>query len=118
VRGVTELRRTAPGESREIIILLGETVSAEEARDLIARYLQSVNSHETIERVVSHWDEHLPASKSRTPDAAMNLMLNRWLCIKQSPAASGRVRRSINRRRIRFPRPIARRDGLVYAKPD
>lgn len=76
LQSVVEL---APGESREIIILLGETGSAEEARELIARYIQSPTVNEAIERVVSHWDETLSCLEVRTPDAAMNLMLNRWL---------------------------------------
>ncbi len=69
----------APGESREIIVLLGETANAEEARELIARYLESATVNEAIERVMSHWDETLSCIEVRTPDAAMNLMLNRWL---------------------------------------
>lgn len=69
----------APGESREVILLLGETGSAETARELIARYLQSSAVNEAIERVVSHWEKTLSSVEVRTPDEAMNLMLNRWL---------------------------------------
>ena len=68
-----------PGETREIIVLLGESASAEDARQLIARYLQSSVVNEAIERVANHWDETLSRLEVRTPDAAMNLMLNRWL---------------------------------------
>lgn len=69
----------APGESREIIVLLGESASAEQARKLIARYLEPSAVREAIEGVASHWDETLSSVEVRTPDAAMNLMLNRWL---------------------------------------
>jgi cyclic beta-1,2-glucan glucanotransferase len=69
----------APGESREIIILLGESDSAEKARELISRYLESSTVGEAIERVVNYWDETLSSVEVRTPDAAMDLMLNRWL---------------------------------------
>lgn len=69
----------APGESREIIVLLGESAGAEDARKLIARYFEPSASSEAIEHVVSHWDETLSSVEVRTPDVAMNLMLNRWL---------------------------------------
>jgi len=69
----------APGESREIIILLGESDSAEKARELVARYLETSTVREAFERVVNYWDETLSSVEVRTPDAAMDLMLNRWL---------------------------------------
>ena len=69
----------APGETREVIVLLGESASVEDARQIIARYFVPSACSEAIERVVSHWDEILSSLEVRTPDAAMNLMLNRWL---------------------------------------
>ncbi len=69
----------APGESREIIVLFGESASAEAARELMARYLDSSANSAALERIVSHWDATLSNVEVRTPDAAMNLMLNRWL---------------------------------------
>ena len=69
----------APGESREIIILLGDSDSAEKARELVARYLETSTVGEAIERVVNYWDETLSSVEVQTPDAAMDLMLNRWL---------------------------------------
>lgn len=69
----------APGESREIIILLGESDSMEKARELVARYLETSTVSDAIERVVKFWDETLSNVEVRTPDAAMDLMLNRWL---------------------------------------
>ena len=69
----------APGETREIIILFGECESRERARELIARHLETRAVSDAIERVVRFWDEMLSCVEIRTPDAAMNLMLNRWL---------------------------------------
>ena len=69
----------APGESREIIILLGEGDTRKKGRELIARYLETATVGEAIERVVNYWDETLSGVEVRTPDAAMDLMLNRWL---------------------------------------
>ncbi|MFN0120788.1 MAG: GH36-type glycosyl hydrolase domain-containing protein [Blastocatellia bacterium] len=76
LQSVVEL---APGETREITVLFGESASAEDARRTIARYLPSSAISEAIERVVSRWDDTLSCVEVRTPDVAMNLMLNRWL---------------------------------------
>ncbi len=76
LQSVVEL---APDESREIIILLGESESAENARELVVRYLKTSAVNEAIESVASYWDETLSTVEVRTPDAAMDLMLNRWL---------------------------------------
>jgi cyclic beta-1,2-glucan glucanotransferase len=69
----------APGEAREVIFLLGEGESREEAEAIagVFRHVSAVN--EAFEAVVSHWDRILGVVEVRTPDAAMDIMLNRWL---------------------------------------
>ncbi|MBX3278140.1 MAG: hypothetical protein KF868_09075 [Acidobacteria bacterium] len=69
----------APGETREVIILLGECDSDDSARALTRRFLQPAMVEEAFDRVVQYWEEVLTAVEVRTPDEAMNLMLNRWL---------------------------------------
>ncbi|MEP7342549.1 MAG: glucoamylase family protein [Acidobacteriota bacterium] len=71
--------KLAPGETREVIILVGDSDSLDDARELIARFLESSTVSQAFERVVNFWDETLSKIEVRTPDAAMNLMLNRWL---------------------------------------
>ncbi len=68
-----------PYEAREIVFLLGEGESREEAAKLVSRFshLQTVN--EEFEKVLSYWDELLSVVEVETPDAAMDTMLNRWL---------------------------------------
>ncbi len=68
-----------PGEQREIIILLGQTESVAEARLVITRYRQVSAVREAFERVKSQWTELLGTIEVRTPDAAMDVMMNRWL---------------------------------------
>ncbi|MBA3713248.1 MAG: hypothetical protein H0W76_12500 [Pyrinomonadaceae bacterium] len=68
-----------PGETREIHFLLGEGESAEEAREALARYRPLSAVHEAFERVLAHWDRMLGTIEVRTPDAALDTMLNRWL---------------------------------------
>ncbi|HEV2765324.1 MAG TPA: protein ndvB, partial [Pyrinomonadaceae bacterium] len=69
----------APGESREIIFLLGEGDSAEEARTLAERFRQPRAVAEAFERVSARWEELLGRVQVRTPDPALDVMLNRWL---------------------------------------
>jgi cyclic beta-1,2-glucan synthetase len=69
----------APGEAREIVFLLGEAETREEAVEVMTRYRQPHVAGEAFERVLSHWDKILDTVEVRTPDAAMDTILNRWL---------------------------------------
>jgi cyclic beta-1,2-glucan synthetase len=69
----------APREAREIAFLLGEGGSKEEASELIARFTQPAAINEAFEAVLSYWDELLGTVEIKTPDVAMDTMLNRWL---------------------------------------
>jgi cyclic beta-1,2-glucan synthetase len=69
----------APGESRQLIILLGEGETVEEARSLVTRFKQASEVNQAFEQVINHWDNLLGAIEVRTPDAAMDTLLNRWL---------------------------------------
>jgi cyclic beta-1,2-glucan glucanotransferase len=69
----------APGEEREVVIILGEGGSVEEARALASKYRQLVVAKKAIEKVIAYWDQLLGAVEIKTPDSAMDIMLNRWL---------------------------------------
>ncbi len=69
----------APHEGREIIFLLGEAASREEAESVVAKFVHPGNVNDAFEDVLTHWDSLLGAIEVRTPDAAMDTMLNRWL---------------------------------------
>ncbi|HYP52007.1 MAG TPA: hypothetical protein VEQ42_00620, partial [Pyrinomonadaceae bacterium] len=69
----------APGESLEIIFLLGEASDVDEARRVAERFRQPRAVSEAFERVLAHWDEILGRVEVRTPDAALDTILNRWL---------------------------------------
>jgi cyclic beta-1,2-glucan synthetase len=68
-----------PYEGREIIFVLGEENSKEEANKLIAKFIQRSTVNEAFENVLSYWDDLLGTVEVKTPDAAMDTMLNRWL---------------------------------------
>jgi cyclic beta-1,2-glucan synthetase len=72
---VVELRA---GGRVEIVFFLGEAASAEEARTLIAFY-RGADLDGILSTVIKHWDVVLGAVQVRTPDRAMNILLNRWL---------------------------------------
>ncbi|HYV07701.1 MAG TPA: hypothetical protein VFB82_24120, partial [Blastocatellia bacterium] len=69
----------APGETREVAVILGEAETAEEARAIALKYRQVSTATAAIEQVVARWDNLLNAVEVNTPDSAMNIMLNRWL---------------------------------------
>jgi cyclic beta-1,2-glucan synthetase len=68
-----------PGEEKEIIFLLGQTANLDDARRLRRRYADAGQIQQTLEAVQQRWDEILGAVQVRTPDAATDLLLNRWL---------------------------------------
>ncbi|MBC7693133.1 MAG: glycosyl transferase [Methylotenera sp.] len=69
----------APGEEREISILLGQADSVEEARRLATLYRNPFEVRAAFDRVITHWEEALGALEIRTPDESMNTLVNRWL---------------------------------------
>ncbi|MCM3869582.1 MAG: hypothetical protein ND895_02635 [Pyrinomonadaceae bacterium] len=69
----------APHEAREIVFLLGEGESKQEAQQLILRFKPHSAINEAFEAVLSYWDEMLGTVEIKTPDLAMDTMLNRWL---------------------------------------
>jgi cyclic beta-1,2-glucan synthetase len=106
-------------ESQEIILLLGESGSAEEARELIRQYCASPAVDEAFNRVVNYWDETLSSIEVRTPDAAMNLMLNRWL-LYQTLACRIRARSAFYQSGGAYGFRDQLQDvmALVYAQPE
>ncbi len=68
-----------PNETREIVFLLGETGTKEEALKIISRFRNLAAAKEEFEKVIKYWDELLGTITVRTPDAALNTIVNRWL---------------------------------------
>jgi cyclic beta-1,2-glucan synthetase len=69
----------APNEAREVIFLLGEAESKAAAQAVVSTFCQPGNVNAAFEQVLAHWDDLLGRIEVRTPDAALDLMLNRWL---------------------------------------
>ncbi len=67
-----------PNGRVEIVCFLGQAASATEARGLIARY-RTADLDAVLAEVGRHWDGVLGAVQVKTPDRAMDIMLNGWL---------------------------------------
>jgi cyclic beta-1,2-glucan synthetase len=66
------------GERAEIVFLLGEAATREDARALVMRY-RTADLDRALGEVTTRWDDILVAVQVRTPDRSMDLLLNRWL---------------------------------------
>jgi cyclic beta-1,2-glucan synthetase len=66
------------GESAEIVFLLGEGASANEVQALLAHY-RTADLDAVLDEVKAYWDEVLGVIQVKTPDRALDIMLNRWL---------------------------------------
>jgi cyclic beta-1,2-glucan synthetase len=67
-----------PGERAEVLFLLGQGSNREEARALVERY-RTLECDTLLNEVQDHWNRVLGSVQVETPDASMNLLLNRWL---------------------------------------
>jgi cyclic beta-1,2-glucan synthetase len=75
LRTSVELR---PGARAEVVFFLGHAESREKAQDLLRRY-RAADLDSILGQVRRWWDEVLGAVQVKTPEPAMDLLLNRWL---------------------------------------
>jgi cellobiose phosphorylase len=69
----------APGQTEEVVFVLGQADTPEGAGRLIAAYTAAGRARQALEAVERLWDRVLGAVQVRTPDPAVDLLLNRWL---------------------------------------
>lgn len=70
--------KLAPGETKEVVVLLGQGRDVAEARELIGRY-RTADLDAVLREVRTRWDDILGTVQVEVPDASMEPMLNRWL---------------------------------------
>ncbi len=68
-----------PGGEQVLIGVLGDAEDESHARDLVQRYRNRDAVDKVLSRTTSYWNDLLGVVNVRTPDRAMDLMLNRWL---------------------------------------
>ena len=76
---VTTELTLAPGETREVVFVLGQADSLADVHRLIGNYAQSDRARAALTEVQGQWDRSLSALEVTTPDPGIDLMLNRWL---------------------------------------
>src|SRR5262249_9380598 len=60
----------APGEARQFVFFLGESVSRDAAISIIEKFRNLHEVNEAFEKVLSFWDSALGAIEIKTPDAS------------------------------------------------
>ena len=71
-----KLGTIAPGETRRIITLLGQTQTVEEAQEQVAQYGNADAITTALADLDKMWSRYLASLQVNTPDEAMNHMLN------------------------------------------
>jgi len=67
-----------PGETREIVMLLGAAEGEDAVREIIARNRTAADAKRAVDSNIRDWDERLGAIKVKTPEPTFDLMVNRW----------------------------------------
>ncbi len=67
-----------PGESQEIVFLLGWADAPGRVRELIA-HVRDLGAAAALDEAKARWDRILDAVRVRTPEPTFDLLLNRWL---------------------------------------
>ncbi|MGG7078850.1 GH36-type glycosyl hydrolase domain-containing protein [Clostridium sardiniense] len=68
-----------PGETKELIILLGEEEDEKGIEKIIEKYNNVSNADEELDRVKKYWGDFLGNIRVKTQDKSMDYLLNGWL---------------------------------------
>jgi cyclic beta-1,2-glucan synthetase len=71
--------KLAPGEEAELIFLVGWGSDQETAAKLLAEFDSPQHIHQAIDETASFWRRGLTAIEVKTPDRALDLLVNHWL---------------------------------------
>jgi cyclic beta-1,2-glucan synthetase len=69
----------APGETTEMVHLLGQVETADEAQSLIQAYRDGPAFEAALDQTKGWWEELLGAIEVHTPERAADFLINRWL---------------------------------------
>jgi len=108
-----------PGETKEVFFLLGQGADRAEALGLIDHYQNLEEIENAWCEVNERWDDILGAVTVKTPDLAMDLLLNRWLLYQSlSCRVWGRSALYQSSGAYGFRDQLQDVLSLVHAKPD
>lgn len=71
--------RLAAGEERKLVVLLGAADTSAEIQSLVARYGRPEQAAAELQRVQHQWAERLSTLQVKTPNEALDLLVNHWL---------------------------------------
>ncbi|MEL6205413.1 MAG: glucoamylase family protein [Pseudomonadota bacterium] len=69
----------APGASEEVVFVLGAASGVSQVANLAREYASRKDAKASLDHVRETWAKRLGAVQVDTPDAALDLMVNRWL---------------------------------------
>ncbi|HVK11767.1 MAG TPA: hypothetical protein VM597_23545 [Gemmataceae bacterium] len=69
----------APGQAEEVVFVLGQADGPDEVRRLVRSYTAPGQSSQVAAAVRAMWDGVLNTIQVRTPDPAIDVLVNRWL---------------------------------------
>jgi cyclic beta-1,2-glucan synthetase len=70
--------RIASGSTVEVVFFLGQAATTAEAQGLLAKYREA-NLDAVFAEVTDQWNDILGTVQVKTPDRALDILLNRWL---------------------------------------
>ncbi len=68
-----------PGEAFEVSFVLGQAATRDEMQALARAYAEESAVKGALEAVKARWDDLLSAVTIKTPDASLDLLINRWV---------------------------------------
>ncbi len=68
-----------PGESSEVLFLLGQADDEAAVRSLVQRFRDLTNVETSFQETRGWWDQLLDTVQVETPETSANVLLNRWL---------------------------------------
>jgi cellobiose phosphorylase len=68
-----------PGQTTDVIFVIGQADNLEQVRQFVHIYTNPTRAIHALADVGRQWDQVLQSVQVVTPDAGMNLMMNRWL---------------------------------------
>jgi cyclic beta-1,2-glucan synthetase len=69
----------APGETQDVVLLLGQGATRAHALELVSRFGNLEAASASLEQVEARWDAMLGTVQIETPDDSFDLIMNRWL---------------------------------------
>jgi cellobiose phosphorylase len=68
-----------PGESRDILVIIGAAASEEAARAAVAAHRGAAGGRAAVAATVKSWQQRLSTIVVRTPEPSFDAMMNRWI---------------------------------------